>query len=442
MRASPLLVAIVLASCGGNSDSGVDADVTDGPPVGTPLLDRLARADVVVEDGARAGDSSWRIWGTGSLEVAPVFTVPTADCGTLVGYTTGAASPTARVVRLDATDAIVSSHDLGPYTLRGLAAEDDGAFAALLWDESVTPAALHVQRFSASGAPGWSTALVDALAAPTDFGIGDSRLTYGDGRYGAYYHVHGISGFAEGHEGDQLKWLDAGTGAMTNGWSWGCSHSMSALLGYHPVDDRFVAMCVTDCFPGTSGDFAASSIGGLYLDNRTRVHGIDAGCNGSVAGELGSAAAAPTGWKVVWNSHQAPATPGQSSYDRATMNQDVGFAPITGDLTPGAVTWLTTTAVDEQNPSIARWQPDGETAEQYLVGWAEVGTPRHLLAVIDSAGAITTAPVDVSATARWGQRDDPFRVHRNGDVAWSWFDGAGETALHLARIRSGRACTP
>lgn len=440
MRDALLLAIVLSAACG--SGSGDDDDVIDGPPAGTPLVDRLAVAEVTAPAGVRGGDSSWRIWGTGSLEVAPVFTVPTADCGALVGFTTGGAAPTARVVRLDATDAMTAGYDLGPYTLRGLAAEDDGHFAALLWDESVTPAALHVQRFDADGTPGWSTALVDTLAAPTDFGIGDSRLTYGDGRYGAYYHVHGISGFAEGHEGDQLKWLAADTGAMSNGWSWGCSHSMSALLGYHPLDDRFVAMCVTDCFPGTSGDFATSSIGGLYLDNRTLVHGIDAGCNGSVAGELGSAAAAPSGWKVVWNSHQAPATPGQSSYDRGTMNQDVGFAAIGGDLAPGAITWLTTTGGDEQNPSIARWQPDGDEREQYLVGWAEVGSSRHLLAIVDGAGAILTPPVDVGATARWGQRDDPFRVHASGDVTWAWFDSAGDTTLHVARVRSGRACTP
>ncbi len=434
-----LLVVTTAVGCGGGGDDGG----SDGPPPGTPLHERLTVASVTVAEGARAGDSSWRIWGTASLKVAPVFTAPTADCGSLVGFTTGTAGPTARVVKLDASDQLVASFDLGPYTLRGLAAEDDGHFAALLWDEAVNPAALHVQRLDASGAAGWSTALADALAAPTDFGIGDSRLTYGDGRYGAYYHVHGISGFANGHEGDQLKWLDATSGAMTNGWSWGCSHSMSALLGYQPTDARWVAMCVTDCFPGTSGDFAANSIGGLYLDNRTKVLDIDGGCNGSVAGELGSAAAAPSGWKVVWNSHQAPATRGQRSYDPDTMNQDVGFASIGGDLTPGAITWLTTTISHESNPSIARWQPDGEDGEQYLVGWLETGlNGGYRLGVVDAAGTFTTPAIDLASAAAWGERDDPFRVHRNHDVGWAWFGAAGDTTLRVARVRSGRTCTP
>lgn len=436
----PILLVTTAVGCGGG---GGDDGGPDGPPAGATLTERLTVADVAVAEGARAGESSWRIWGTSSLEVAPVFTAPTADCGALIGFTTGSAAPTARVVRVDASDRLVASFDLGPYTLRGLAAEDDGHFAALLWDEAVTPAALHVQRFDASGAAGWSTELADALAAPTDFGIGDSRLTYGNGRYGAYYHVHGISGFANGHEGDQLKWLDAASGAMSNGWSWGCSHSMSALLGFHPGDAKWVAMCVTDCYPGTSGDFATNSIGGLYLDNRTKVLDIDGGCNGSVAGELGSAAAAPSGWKVVWNSHQAPATGGQRSYDPQAMNQDIGFATIGGDLTPGAITWLTTTIGNEHDPSIARWQPDGDDAEQYVVGWHEEGPgAAYRLGVVDGTGAFTAAATDVSTVAAWGERDDPFRVHKNSDITWAWFDAAGATALKVARIRSGRACTP
>jgi hypothetical protein len=432
-----LALALPLFACGGDGPSG--ADPTDGPPPGTPLLDRLSVATVTTPAGVAGGDTSWRIWGRGDLEVAPVFTVPTADCGALIGYTTGGAAPTARVTRVDAADRAVATYDLGRFTLRGLAAEDDGHFAALLWDDTVSPAALHVARFDPSGAPGWTAPLVDALAAPTDFGIGDSRLEYGDGRYGAYYHVHGISGFANGHEGDQLKWIAADTGTVTNGWSWGCSHSMSALLRYLPSARRFLPACVTDCFPGTSGDFAANSIGGVYLNHDDRkVVDVEAGCNGSVAGELGSAAIAPDGWKLVWNSHQSPAGRGQSSYGGAD-NQDVGFAAIAADLTPGPVVWLTTSAGDERNPTIARWQPDGEAAERYLVGWVEPGSPeRHVLAVVDPAGAITAAPIAIPAA--WGERDDPFRVHASGDVTWAWFDGAGQTELHLARVRAGRTC--
>lgn len=449
MRSPALLrlCLVGLAACGGggggDGDGGDDVvgdggDLPDGPPPGTPLADRITVTTIPVPagQGVMAGRSNWRIWGTGSLRVAPVFTVPLADCGTLVGYTTGASTPTARVARLDASDALVTTHDLGAFELRGLAAEPDGHWAALLWDATPTIPVLHVARFDDPGAPGWSTPLDDTLAAPTDFGIGESRLEYGDGRYGAYFHVHGISGFADGHEGDQLKWVDGATGGMSTGWSWGCSHSMSELLRYDPAATAFLSACVTDCFPGTSGDFAANSIGGVYLDRQRKVIDVDAGCNGSVAGELGGAAPNGAGWKLVWNAHQNPATPGQGSYNPSTMNQDIGFASIAADQTPGAAVWLTSTpATDEANSSIARWRPGGDEAELYLVGWSD---PSYRLAVLSPAGAFVEGPIDVSATVRWGERDDPFRVQANGDVVWSWFDDAGATSFHLARVRSGR----
>jgi hypothetical protein len=425
-----------------------DAFVADAAAPETPLTDRLAVVTIATPDGVLAGDSSWRIWGSASLRVSPVFTVPFADCGTLVGFTTGTGTgtraPTARVARLDASDALVATYDLGPYVLRGLAAEPDGHFAALLWNPVPDPAVLHVARFDAAGGPGWSTELLDELAAPTDFGIGESRLEYGHGKYGAYYHVHGISGFAMGHEGDQLEWLDGGTGAMTNGWSWGCSHSMSELLRFEPQSSKFLSACVTDCYPGTSGsDFSTSSIGGVYLEHQRKVLDVDGGCNGKVAGELGGAAPAPGGWKLVFNAHQAAATPGQSSYQSSTMNQDIGFVSVATNLSPGAVVWLTTTTGNENNASVARWQPAGDDAEQYLVGWVESsgGSRHYQLARVSAAGAILSPPVDVSALAKWGERDDPFREHRNHDVVWSWFDAAGATSFHFARLRSSQVAT-
>jgi hypothetical protein len=144
----------------------------------------------------------------------------------------------------------------------------------------------------------------------------------------------------------------------------------------------------------------------------------------------------------VWNTHQNPATPGQSSYNAQTMNQDIGFATIATDLTPGAVVWLTTTAgVNEQNSSIARWQPMGDDNEQYVVGWNERGGGVYKVGIVSPTGAFLASPVDIGATAKWGERDDPFRVHLNGDIVWAWFDAAGATSFKLARIRSGRTAT-
>jgi hypothetical protein len=438
MRTLAACAVVLACACGGKggaTDGGDDAppgdgNDVDGPPPETPLSERIVVSTIAAPAGALAGDSNWRIWSRGNLRVAPVFTVPVADCSTLVGYTTGG-TPTARVAHIDANDQLVTTYDLGAFELRGLAVEPDGHFAALLWDGTQT---LYVKRFDKTGAPGTSTSLADALAAPTDFEIGESRLEYGGGKYGAYFHVHGISDFANGHEGDALHWVDAASGAKTTGWAWGCSHSMSELLRYNGT--AFLSACVTDCYPGTSGsNFATESIGGIYIDKAKKVRDVDGGCNGSVAGELGSLTPASDGWRLVFNTHQAPATKGQSSYSAATMNQDVGFAVIGNTGATSAVVWLTTTTGNEANATIARWQPYGDDTEQFVVGWSAGST--YKLARVAPNGDVLAAPIDI--TAKWGERDDPFRVHRNGDIVWSWFDAAGATSFKLARLKSGRA---
>jgi hypothetical protein len=401
------------------------------------LLDRLSTSDVTVPAGVKPGVRNWRIYAFQMLKVAPVYTAPLANCGTLVCYTSGTASaPDARVVKLDASDHAAGALDLGAgLECRGLAAEPDGHFAALVWDSAGMK--IYVRRFDTAGTQVWSTELTNSDNNPTDFQIGESRLEFGGGKYGAYYHVHST----DGHEGDTYKFTDAASGAQTTQWTWGCSHSMSELLTYNAQAGAFLASCATDCYPGTtSSDFATGSIGGLYTENRNRIMNVDAGCDGNVAGELGGAAVAPSGWKVVFNAHQSPVTMGQSSYSTATMNQDIAFASIAPNHTvSGGVVWLTTTSgLNEADSAMARWQPAGDAAEQYVVGWMEPSSPAaYKLARVDPSGAFIEAAVNVAAKAHWGQRDDPFRVHTNGDVVWAWFDAAGSTVLHLARLRSG-----
>ncbi len=432
------VVLVLIAACGSSGTSPDDGralevsgpPIIDGPPPGTPLVDRLGTTTIATPGAVIGGGSAWRIWGTGSLGVGRVYTVPMGNCGTLVGYTTGPSS-TARVARLDATDQLVTTHALGAFELRGLAVEPDGHFAALLWDS--TAKSLHVQRFDATGAPGWSTSLDDTVGQPTDFGIGESRLEFGNGTYEAYFHVHGISGIFTGHEGDALHTLSATTGVNSTNWQWGCSHSMSELLRFDAAANAILPVCVTDCYPGTSGsNFPTDSIGGVYLANSTKVLDVDGGCNGSVAGELGGAAPGPAGWKLVFNAHQNAATHGQGSYAAASMNQDIGFASIPTTGAPSAVTWLTTTGGNEANATIARWRPDADTTEQYVVGWSS--TAGYQLGRVSATGAFLEGPV--TTTAKWGERDDPFREHVNGDVVWAWFDSAGDTSFHFARLRS------
>jgi hypothetical protein len=372
-----------------------------------------------------------------------------ANCTTLVCYTTGTSTLTARVARFDANDQLVSTYSLGNYECRGLAAEPDGHFAALLWtpgsaDDCADPTVngrIYVARYDTAGTASWTTPkeltnLGSDRNCPTEWGLGESRFEYGGGKYGAYYHVHSASG----HEGDTLKYVDL-TGAETTTWSWGCSHSMSNLLRFNPTDAKFMPACVTDCYPGTGGsDFATTAIGGVYISNKNKVLSVDAGCNGDVAGELGGAAVAPNGWKIVFNAHQNAAATGQSSYSTSTMNQDIGFAAIGSGLTlSGGVTWLTTTSgINEADSGIERYKPSCDSAEQYIVGWSEPGTAyKYQLGRLSAAGTFIEGPVDVTAKAKWGRRDDPFRAHVNGDVVWAYFDSSGSTTLKLGRVKSG-----
>lgn len=411
----------------GNGNSGTN------PLPPSSLPERLTVTSSEVAAGVKDGVSNWRIWDRGDLNVAPVFTVPLPSCETLVCFTTGTEqAPTARIVKLSASDMLTAELvSKAGVECRGLAAGDGGQIAALLWNGSAET--IQVERFDAAGTALGATPLENDDNHPTDFEIGESRLEFGDGKYGAYYHVHSDSG----HEGDTLKWVDAASGAETTEWSWGCSHSMSNLLRYNAGLKKFLPACVTDCYPGTSGDFKTQSIGGIYLNhNDDKVLDVDAGCNGRVAGELGSAALAPMGYKLVFNAHQAPAGKGQSSYESGNKNQDIGFAAVAQDLS-SQVVWLTTTPGDEADASISRYEP-ASGAEQYIVGWAETRKPyTYKVALIDAAGAFMEAPADVTAKAQWGRRDDPFREHVGGDVVWAWFDAPGSTTLRFARIDSG-----
>jgi len=431
-RAGTTGIAGTSGAAGTTGAAGVSGAA--GSPATGAIADRLTTSDVTVPAGVKPGVRNYRIWGASMLKVAPLYTAPLANCGTLLCYTSGTASaPNARAVRLDAADKMAAAIDLGAgLECRGIAAEPDGHFAALLWDNAADK--IYVRRFDITGTQSWSTELTNSDNHPTDFGIGESRLEFGGDKYGAYYHVHSDSG----HEGDTLKFTAAATGAQTTQWGWGCSHSMSNLLTWHAQAASFLPTCVTDCYPGTgSGDFPAVSIGGVYTDNKNKVMSVDAGCNGSVAGELGGAAIAPVGWKVTFNAHQAPAVMGDSSYSTATMNQDIAFVAIDAShKLSGSVVWLTTTPANEADSAIARWQPEGDATEQYLVGWMEP-TAMYKLARVGAAGNFLEGPTDVGARAKWGQRDDPFRVHTNRDVVWGWFDAANATTVHVARVRSG-----
>jgi hypothetical protein len=150
-------------------EAGSDTSIAGGP-----LTSRVSTSTLTVPAGVKPGELSWRVWGESSLGVAPVYTVPLANCQTLVCYTTGtgdAVSGTseAYVALLDAGDNLVGNADLGAFECRGLAAESDGHYAALLWAQGTATdctdftanGRMYVKRYAADGTASWSTELVD-----------------------------------------------------------------------------------------------------------------------------------------------------------------------------------------------------------------------------------------------------------------------------------------
>jgi len=104
----------------------------------------------------------------------------------------------------------------------------------LLWDGVGSKIYLKFYKSAEKKSPIlFTTELVNDLNMPTTFTIGESRLEYGDNIFRAYYHVHGVSSWQTGHEGDSLKTITA-DGVDITEWDWGCSHSMSNLLKYNP----------------------------------------------------------------------------------------------------------------------------------------------------------------------------------------------------------------
>jgi len=310
--------------------------------------------------------------------------------------------------------------------VRGIAALNDTSFGVLAWvyNSDFTKTKMYVRKYSsikASGTPTqqWETQLANSDNFPSDFSIGDSRMIVDDnGDFYVYYHVHSD----DGHEGDTYYKVSK-TGKATKIWNWGCSHSMSNLLSYHPVHNKTLSLCVTDCYPGTSGDFSTDSIGGLYTEDSNLLQKMSGGCNGCVGGEIGMVGPMYSGgWAVIFNSQSSTVKKGQSAC-RASYNQDVGVALVNKDKTLKSVSWLTKTNDDEIDPGLARY---GKfvTKQSFLVGWKRGNDV--FLATMNTSAKLTAGPYNatkvtidgVSTRVSWGSRDDTWRTLDDGSVAW------------------------
>lgn len=348
---------------------------------------------------------SWCTWGTCSISPR-LYHAPRTDGSTLVGWTDSSDNGH---VSLVSNDSITTTHDLVGTPLKGLVAHDDGSFTVLRWDEAA--ATMWLSKFTGSGVQVWSTNLNSTIAVFDDW-LGDSRLAFGDDTYAAYYTVYGISGTYSGHHGDQLKLIDSHGSIISGGWTWGCSHSMAELVGYHPGLDRMTAVCSSDCYVAK----------GLIVNDSRLIVEADGSCTGRVSLQLGQMAAASSEWKVIFN-----------AYDTGCCEaKGIGLATIDGSYASTLV-WLTdTNGSNERDPVLAALGTESEP-ESYLVGWMTENDDAYRMAIIDPSGAILQGPELVSGVGiRWGNRDDSLKTRPDGSVSWAQGDAYSST-LRLFR---------
>ena len=217
---------------------------------------------------------------------------------------------------------------------------------------------------------------------------------------------------------------------------------MSELLRFSPSANATLPICVTDCFPGTTPDntmpmnpYGMRSIGGVYLSNSTKVSDFDGACNGSVAAELGGAA--PRHRRLEARIQRPPERRDDGPDLVLDVDDESGHRLRPHREQQDARRRRLAHDDDRQrSEQLDRaLGPDGRhgrAIRRWLVEWHDV----HAGARLGHAARLLENPTTIT-TAKWGQRDDPFRTHLNGDIVWAWFDAAGSTTLKFARVHSG-----
>ena len=197
-------------------------------------------------------------------------------------------------------------------------------------------------------------------------------------------------------------------------------------------------------------------MGGLYVDNSKLLQRMNAGCNGNVAGEVGSITPCHNdSWVVIFNAHQQPVKTGQSSYNKTTYNQDIVLAFIDSNKRLAQnTTWLTTTPENEEDPVMARYgdfcdaatgQPcrnvsKGEPSFYLVAGWKQGTT--SFLAYLGSDGTIQKGPYNVTnltiegvpQRVSWGSRDDTWRTMEDGSITWLEAPNENEPVLRVYHL--------
>ena len=181
--------------------------VSGASEAATPAIaPRITATTLTLPQALEGATGNFCTWGFCSIGPR-LYQAPMVDGRTLVGWTDS--TGTGHVSRVNGAT-IEQTFNFAATPVRGLVVHPDNSFAVLLLNFGAPATAPNVpQNFmtltllNASGTTQWSTSLANSTAPigtvpgafpnPPTFGatgIGDSRLGYGGGMYGAYFSVY------------------------------------------------------------------------------------------------------------------------------------------------------------------------------------------------------------------------------------------------------------
>jgi hypothetical protein len=270
----------------------------------------------------------------------------------------------------------------------------------------------------------------------------DSQLKWDGSRYGAYFVIHGAGGFADGHYGDKLVYVNGSGSVVTGGWDWGCSHNEGIAL-YPETSGPFTSLCFDDW---RSGLFVSTGIGAPDEAPVVQREQCWAGyCGGTFPGRAGDLVKSASGRYATAFASRGAASAGKNGADSSgrgwsvtarTATHQVAVAFLKNGSTPAGAPALLTNepGTDHVNVHIA---PLGK--DRLMVSWESVASAScdagtctgrfsgtHLR-VIDWSGNAVGPDQVVNARIAGG-----IAVLPDGSLAWAYVQATPDYAGPLA----------
>ncbi|MCF4122464.1 sigma-70 family RNA polymerase sigma factor [Antribacter sp. KLBMP9083] len=442
----------VSASPSASADPSMEPSTEPSPSPATipaTLAERLAVSQVELPTALtylEAGYNNVPEWTRVSVAVAPDGTAraawPAQD-GVHVTPLTGA-------LERSGTDIVVG----GSAEVGGLVAHDDG-FALLTRvpdDNKWGDTAAVLVRYQ-GGAEAFAERLTGDSSTDTS-PVLDGQLAWNGSRYGAYFVVHGADGWADGHYGDKLVYVDPAGARLSGGWDWGCSHNEGIAL-HAEESGAFTSLCFDDW---RSGLFVSTGISAPDDAPVVQREECWAGyCGGTFPSRSGSLVRSGTGVYATAFASRGATSAGKNAQDTSGRGWTVApggdthqvvVAFLSDGSTPAGdpVRLTSDPGTDHVNVRIAPYGGD-----RFLVTWETVAdaacaagtctgrfTGTHL-ALVDTSGRVLTEEVVEAHVS------GDIAVLPDGDLAWAFVTAAPDygsrlgsspttTTLSLARL--------